>query len=282
MSRKPGERPIGLAVFGGFVLGAATVLLVVWAYGARWRGDSQATGTAGTAATAATAPVPSIPYPAPTAPTPVPSMPPSNPPTTAPLPVPSPAAPASPVPLPPVSPGSATVPAAPAPSTTSARQPDTAETADLTRRQLLLPVQGVRPEALQDTFVDARGGGARQHEALDILAPRNTPILAVEDGKVVKLFLSKLGGLTIYQFDPTTTYTYYYAHLERYADGLKEGDPVRRGQVLGYVGTSGDAPADAPHLHFAIMRLTPEKHWWQGTALDPYPILRQSGTAPTR
>jgi murein DD-endopeptidase MepM/ murein hydrolase activator NlpD len=116
------------------------------------------------------------------------------------------------------------------------------------------------------------------------MAPRNTPILAVEDGNVAKLFTSKQGGLTVYQFDPSTTYAYYYAHLERYADGLKEGDSVRRGQVLGYVGTSGDAPPDAPHLHFAIMRLTPEKHWWQGTALNPYPILRQSGTAaaPTR
>jgi murein DD-endopeptidase MepM/ murein hydrolase activator NlpD len=163
---------------------------------------------------------------------------------------------------------------APADSTAAA-----ADTADLARRQLLLPVQGIRPEALQDTFTDARGGGARSHEALDIAAPRNTPILAVEDGKVAKLFTSKLGGLTIYQFDPSTTYAYYYAHLERYADGLKEGDPVRRGQVLGYVGTSGDAPPDAPHLHFAILRLTPEKHWWQGTALNPYPILRPGAAA---
>jgi murein DD-endopeptidase MepM/ murein hydrolase activator NlpD len=257
MSRKPGERPIGLAVFGGFVLGAATVLLVVWAYGARWRGEPQA-------AAPQPVPPPSVPYPAPAVPVPVPTPAapiPSLPPAT--TPAPSPAAPGSPAAGP-------------------ARQPDTAETADLTRRQLLLPVQGVRPEALEDTFVDARSGGARQHEALDILAPRNTPILAVEDGKIAKLFLSKLGGITVYQLDPTTTYVYYYAHLERYADGLKEGDPIRRGQVLGYVGTSGDAPANTPHLHFAIMRLTPEKHWWQGTALDPYPILRQSGGTATR
>jgi murein DD-endopeptidase MepM/ murein hydrolase activator NlpD len=275
MSKKPGERPIGLAVFGGFVLGAATVLLVVWAYGARWRGEPQAT-----------APPPSVPYPAPAAPLPTPPA--GGPVPVVPVvPVPMPTAPAPTAPIPstppaaipapsPAAPGSSAAPAGPA------RQPDTAETADLTRRQLLLPVQGVRPEALEDTFVDARGGGARQHEALDILAPRNTPILAVEDGKIAKLFLSKLGGITVYQFDPTATYIYYYAHLERYADGLKEGDPVRRGQVLGYVGTSGDAPANTPHLHFAIMRLTPEKHWWQGTALDPYPILRQSGGAATR
>jgi murein DD-endopeptidase MepM/ murein hydrolase activator NlpD len=266
MSKKPGERPIGLAVFGGFVLGAATVLLIVWAYGARWRGEPQAT----------TLP-PAVSYPAPSAPVPVPA--PAAPPAGTPVPVPAPAMPipSNPSAAPPAA--SPASPGVPAPAAGPARQPDSAETADLTRRQLLLPVQGVRPEALEDTFVDARGGGARQHEALDILAPRNTPILAVEDGKVAKLFLSKLGGITVYQTDPTTTYIYYYAHLERYADGLKEGDPVRRGQVLGYVGTSGDAPANAPHLHFAIVRLTPEKHWWQGTALDPYPILRQSGGA---
>jgi murein DD-endopeptidase MepM/ murein hydrolase activator NlpD len=262
MSRKPGERPIGLAVFGGFVLGAATVLLIVWAYGARWRGEPQAETPPPSA---------SLPYPAPSAPVPVPR--PAPPPAGTPLPAPAPtSAPAAPIPSNPPA-------AVPAPAAGPARQPDSAEAADLTRRQLLLPVQGVRPEALEDTFVDARGGGARQHEALDILAPRNTPILAVEDGKIAKLFLSKLGGITVYQTDPTTTYIYYYAHLERYADGLKEGDQVRRGQVLGYVGTSGDAPANTPHLHFAIMRLTPEKHWWQGTALDPYPILRQSGGA---
>jgi murein DD-endopeptidase MepM/ murein hydrolase activator NlpD len=136
----------------------------------------------------------------------------------------------------------------------------------------------VRPEALTDTFTEARGNGSRQHEALDIPAARNTPVRAVEDGRVAKLFTSREGGLTVYQFDPTETYAYYYAHLERYAEGLKEGEPVRRAQILGYVGTSGNAPPNAPHLHFSIFRLTPEKHWWQGTAIDPYPILRGSGT----
>jgi murein DD-endopeptidase MepM/ murein hydrolase activator NlpD len=137
---------------------------------------------------------------------------------------------------------------------------------------LVLPVQGITPEKLQDTFNDTRGGG-RVHEALDILAPRNTPILAVEDGRVAKLFTSKQGGLTIYQFDPTETYAYYYAHLERYADGVKEGVVLRRGQVIGFVGTSGNAPPDTPHLHFAIFRLTPEKRWWEGEPLNPFPIL---------
>ena len=146
--------------------------------------------------------------------------------------------------------------------------------AELRRRHLMLPVQGLEAGDLRDTFDEMRGG-SRRHEALDILAPRNAPVLAVEDGRVAKLFLSDAGGMTIYQFDPTETYAYYYAHLERYADGLKDGDRVQRGQVIGYVGTSGNAPRDTPHLHFAIFRLTDEKRWWQGTAIDPYPILRE-------
>ena len=143
---------------------------------------------------------------------------------------------------------------------------------ELRRRHLALPLPDLDRGDLRDTFDEMRGG-TRRHEALDIVAPRNTPVLAVEDGTVAKLFLSKAGGLTLYQFDPTATYAYYYAHLERYADGVKDGDRVERGQVIGYVGTSGNAPPDAPHLHFAIFKLTDAKRWWQGTALDPYPIL---------
>ena len=144
---------------------------------------------------------------------------------------------------------------------------------ELRRRHLELPVRGLERDDLRDTFDEMRGG-ARRHEALDILAPRFTPVVAVEDGRVAKLFLSNAGGLTVYQFDPTSTYAYYYAHLERYADGLKDGDPIERGQVIGYVGTSGNAPRDTPHLHFAIFQLTDGKRWWQGTAIDPYPILK--------
>ena len=114
----------------------------------------------------------------------------------------------------------------------------------------------------------------REHEAIDILAPRNTPVVAVEDGTIAKLFLSKAGGNTIYQFDPAGRVCYYYAHLERYADGLPGGGPGARGQVIGYVGTSGNAPKKTPHLHFAVFRLTPEKHWWEGTPIDPYDVLR--------
>jgi murein DD-endopeptidase MepM/ murein hydrolase activator NlpD len=144
--------------------------------------------------------------------------------------------------------------------------------ADLRTRHLEIPVRGVSREALHDSFNDMRGLG--RHEAIDILAPRNTPVIAVEDGQIAKLFESKAGGTTIYEFDPTASYVYYYAHLERYADGLAEGAHVRRGDVLGYVGTSGNAPKDTPHLHFAISRLGDDKKWWKGAALDPYEVLK--------
>ena len=163
------------------------------------------------------------------------------------------------------------------PAPTSGRNgtipPSAPEAKELTARRLTIPVQGVQPDKLVNSYHDKRGGG-RQHEAIDILAPRNTPILAVEDGTIARLFLSKAGGTTIYQFDPSGQYCYYYAHLERYADGLKEREQVHRGQVLGYVGTSGDAPKNTPHLHFAVFRLTPEKHWWEGTPINPYDVLR--------
>jgi len=144
---------------------------------------------------------------------------------------------------------------------------------ELRHRALTLPVQGIKRDDLRDTFSEQRGS-ARRHEALDVLAARNTPVLAVEDGTVARLFLSDAGGITVYQFDPTKTYVYYYAHLERYAEGLKEGAPVKRGQVIGYVGTTGNAPRDTPHLHFAIFQMTEEKKWWEGTPIDPYSVLK--------
>lgn len=144
---------------------------------------------------------------------------------------------------------------------------------ELRQRHLRLPVEGLEREDLRDSFGEMRGGD-RRHEALDILAPRGTPVLAVDAGTIAKLFLSKPGGITIYQFDPTSTYAYYYAHLSRYAEGLREREAVARGQVIGYVGTTGNAPPDTPHLHFAIFRLTDEKRWWQGTAIDPYTVLK--------
>jgi murein DD-endopeptidase MepM/ murein hydrolase activator NlpD len=143
----------------------------------------------------------------------------------------------------------------------------------LRERELDIPVQGITSRDLRDTFSDARGSD-RAHEAIDIMAPRRTPVIAAQDGKIVKLFTSKAGGLTIYQFDPSETFSYYYAHLDGYADGLHEGQTVKRGQLLGYVGSTGNASADAPHLHFAIYRLTPERQWWKGEPINPYPILR--------
>jgi murein DD-endopeptidase MepM/ murein hydrolase activator NlpD len=137
---------------------------------------------------------------------------------------------------------------------------------------LLIPVTGIQANALTDTFSDARSGG-RVHDAIDIMAPRGTPVIAADDGKVVKLFNSKQGGLTVYQFDPSATYAYYYAHLDSYAPGVVEGRQLRRGDLIGYVGSSGNASPDAPHLHFAIFVLGPEKNWWQGTAINPYPLL---------
>jgi murein DD-endopeptidase MepM/ murein hydrolase activator NlpD len=147
------------------------------------------------------------------------------------------------------------------------------ESKELVERHLQVPVSGVDPDKLVRSYHDARSGG-REHEALDILAPRGTPVVAVEDGTVAKLFDSKAGGLTLYQFDPGKQYAYYYAHLDRYADGIKEGDRLRRGQVIGFVGTTGNAPKYTPHLHFAVFRLTADKHWWEGTPIDPYDILK--------
>jgi murein DD-endopeptidase MepM/ murein hydrolase activator NlpD len=133
-------------------------------------------------------------------------------------------------------------------------------------------VQGVQASDLRDTYSEARSGG-RTHNAIDILAPYGTPVVASVDGTIRKLFTSKAGGLTIYQFDRDESRVYYYAHLERYADGLAEGQVVARGTVIGYVGTSGNAPIGTPHLHFAIEDLPPTKEWWKGEPINPYPLL---------
>ena len=143
--------------------------------------------------------------------------------------------------------------------------------AELQGRQLLFPLPEVYRRNLTDSFAERRGG--RPHEAVDIIAPRLTEVRAVDDGRIAKLFFSVAGGHTIYHFDPDERYAYYYAHLERYADQLAEGQRIRRGQLLGFVGTSGNAAKDAPHLHFAIFRLGPEKRWWEGEPIDPYPLL---------
>jgi murein DD-endopeptidase MepM/ murein hydrolase activator NlpD len=160
-------------------------------------------------------------------------------------------------------------------STTSSNDPIQAPIAPPTERPsstLLIPVAGIQASQLVDTYTQARSGG-RVHDAIDIMAPRGTQVIAADDGKVAKLFYSKPGGLTVYQFDPTEKFVYYYAHLDSYAPGLVEGKQLHRGDPVGLVGFSGNASESAPHLHFAVSVLGPEKHWWQATAINPYPLL---------
>jgi murein DD-endopeptidase MepM/ murein hydrolase activator NlpD len=140
---------------------------------------------------------------------------------------------------------------------------------------LVIPVAGVLKQALKGDFNDIHNG--HRHEAIDILAPRGTPVLASVDGSIRKLFDSRAGGLTIYEYDVQREKSYYYAHLDHYAENLSEGMAVRQGDVLGYVGTTGNAPANTPHLHFAITILPPNKAWSKGEAIDPYPILTARG-----
>ena len=155
----------------------------------------------------------------------------------------------------------------------SAAEPeDSSDLARLRGRGLQIPVPSVAAEQLADSYLQARG--TTTHEALDIMAPRGTPVVAVDDGRIVKLFLSKPGGITVYQFDNASEFAYYYAHLDRYADGLAEGMQVGRGQVIGYVGSTGNASPESPHLHFAVFRLGPERRWWRGTPLNPYRVWR--------
>lgn len=163
--------------------------------------------------------------------------------------------PTAPVPTPtPAAPGAATAPAVHASS------------------GLIIPVAGIAPSQLVDTYTQSRSEG-RTHDAIDIMAPAGTPVLAAVDGTVAKLFTSRLGGLTIYQFDPDGRRVYYYAHLSGYAPGLVEGQALRQGQVIGYVGSTGDASPTAPHLHFSVGDLGPEKQWWKSVPTNPYPLL---------
>jgi peptidoglycan LD-endopeptidase LytH len=171
-------------------------------------------------------------------------------------------------------PGAITAPA-PLPKTVAdalAVQVGLAAARELRARELDFPVEGIPREKLTDTFAEARTGHV--HEAADIMAPRNTPVRAVEAGTIARLLQNASGGITIYQLDPSRRYIYYYAHLERYAEGLREGLEVDRGQVIGYVGTTGNAPRNSPHLHFAIFRVLDPKQWWGGAPVNPYLVLR--------
>jgi len=155
--------------------------------------------------------------------------------------------------------------AAPAPAATP--------TPLLAKGVLLLPVRGIESSALHDTYAEQRGGGTRTHEALDILAPRGTPVLSAASGRVLKLFDSKAGGKMVYAADSSERFILMYAHLDAYANGLADGQPLKRGQVIGVVGTTGNAPPNVPHLHFAIARSNNVKEWWKGAPVNPYPLL---------
>jgi murein DD-endopeptidase MepM/ murein hydrolase activator NlpD len=142
----------------------------------------------------------------------------------------------------------------------------------LASRNLLIPVMGVKAAQLRDSFDQMRSAG-RRHEAIDIMAPQATPVLAVTDGVVIRLFQSDKGGTTLYQLDPSGRYDYYYAHLMRYADGVVEGKELKRGDVIAYVGDTGDAGPGNFHLHFAISKLLSPRKWSGGEAINPYPLL---------
>lgn len=141
---------------------------------------------------------------------------------------------------------------------------------------MVVPVAGVPRTALQDNWGDPRGDGQRAHKAIDILAPRGTPVVAAAPGVIEKLFASDQGGLTVYVRSPDRGTIFYYAHLDAYRAGLAEGMRVRAGDVLGTVGASGNADPAAPHLHFEVKRMGPGESWWQGTEVDPYPLLART------
>jgi murein DD-endopeptidase MepM/ murein hydrolase activator NlpD len=160
-----------------------------------------------------------------------------------------------------------------APATGAPGAPAPVATPLLARGALLIPVQGIEPSALYDTYSELRGGGTRPHEALDIPAPRGTPVLSATGGRVLKLFNSKAGGKMVYAADSSERFILMYAHLDAYSNGLAEGQPLRRGQVIGTVGTTGNAPPNVPHLHFALARSNDVKVWWKGAPVNPYPVL---------
>jgi peptidoglycan LD-endopeptidase LytH len=143
-------------------------------------------------------------------------------------------------------------------------------------RRLAVPVAGKSPSSVPNSFLSGRSGG-RRHNAADILAARSTPVLSADDAVIERLSTNSLGGITIYATDPETRFVYYYAHLERYADNLRVGQRVRRGDLLGYVGTTGNAPLNTPHLHFQITRLIDRDRLWDGIPIDPKPFLQLPG-----
>lgn len=168
---------------------------------------------------------------------------------------------ANPVPL-------ATVAAAPSDATTAAHL-----------RSLYFPIAAGDSIRLDDSFDAPRDGGARKHQAIDILAPRGTPVLSAGDGRILRLSKSAKGGITIYATDLEEQFVYYYAHLDRYHASVYAGKPLMRGDTLGYVGTTGNSPANVPHLHFQIMHMPADRKFWNGAPVNPYPLLKSTGSA---
>ena len=149
----------------------------------------------------------------------------------------------------------------------------------LPQASLPMPVAGASVESLRDSFLDGRGG--RKHQAIDIMAPRGTPVVAVADGEVAKVYRHALGGLSVYQYDGERRFAYYYAHLDRFAPGLAAGRPLRQGDLIGYVGSTGNVTG-SPHLHFAAYRLGAERQWWRGKPVNPYTLLTPPAPASPR
>jgi peptidoglycan LD-endopeptidase LytH len=159
-------------------------------------------------------------------------------------------------------------------ATTAPQVPDANLTGSYVGKlKLIIPVLGVKPEQLLDTFADSRSEG-RVHDAIDIPAAAGTPVLAATDGEIVKLFQSERGGTTIYQLSPDKKLIFYYAHLQRYADGLAPGKFVKQGEVISYVGDTGNAGVGNYHLHFSVMVVADPKRYWEGTNINPYPLLK--------
>jgi murein DD-endopeptidase MepM/ murein hydrolase activator NlpD len=141
---------------------------------------------------------------------------------------------------------------------------------------LRFPVSGVDSTRLDDSFDEPRDGGARTHHAIDIMAPRGSAVLSVQDGRILRLSKSEKGGITVYATDLDEQFVYYYAHLDRYHAKVYAGKPLMRGDTLGYVGTTGNAPKNLPHLHFQVMRMPADKKFWSGSPINPYPLLRNT------
>jgi peptidoglycan LD-endopeptidase LytH len=162
----------------------------------------------------------------------------------------------------------------PVPRQAEGQAPPTRAELEIAPSGLAIPVAGIKPEALADTYTQSRAGGARVHNAIDIMAPHGTPVVATAPGVVEKLYFSQGGGgISVYVRSPDKQWTFYYAHLEAYAPGLKEGQPVKQGDLLGTVGSTGNANPSGPHLHFAVNKMAPGDDWHDGQPINPYPLL---------